>query len=481
MAPGEYIATVSFAGDDTFKKAENSTTFKVIDKDEKKAYLKLSIRVNDITEGDKAVALVVANRSLSGKVKIKLNGSSTVYNAQLIRGKGKYIIDEDLAPGEYIATVSYDGDNTFKKAESSTTFKVNEKAVPELVDPNLSIKVNSITEGDKAVAVISANNTLNGEVKVKLNDSNTVYNVNVVNGNAKLTIDKNLAPGNYLATASFAGDDTFKASSKSAAFTVSAKKLIDPNLKISAKNIYYGEKATITVTTNAKFTGNVNVNLANKNYNVKVTNGKGSFSVSGLKVGKYTAKATFKQTAEFKASTKSTNFLVKKVNVPLSAKAKTFKFSQKTKKYSVSLKDNQGKALKGKKLTLKVNGKTYSAKTNAKGVATFKITKLNKIGVSNAVIAYAGDKSFNKVSKKVKITVKFDAISVGSKDKAMVKKIQRDLKKNSFYISYKGHYLRIDGKYLIHTKRAVKQYQASKGLKASGKVDKKTAKKLKLI
>ena len=43
--------------------------------------------------------------------------------------------------------------------------------------------------------------------------------------------------------------------------------------------------------------------------------------------------------------------------------------------------------MKGKKVTLKVNGKTFSAKTNAKGVATFKITKLTKVGKNNAVIS----------------------------------------------------------------------------------------------
>lgn len=89
------------------------------------------------------------------------------------------------------------------------------------------------------------------------------------------------------------------------------KDLIGPNLKISSKNIYQGQEEIITVTTNASFTGKVIVNLANKNYVVKVTNGKGTLNVLGLKVGKYTAKATLQQTEFFKASTKSTNFEVK--------------------------------------------------------------------------------------------------------------------------------------------------------------------------
>ncbi len=210
-------------------------------------------------------------------------------------------------------------------------------------------------------------------------------------------------------------------------------------------------------------------------------NGKGTASVAGLKVGTYTAKATFKQTDVYKASTKTTKFTVKKVTPKITAKSKTFKYYQKTKSYSVTLKDNKGKVMKGKKVTIKVNGKTYSAKTNAKGVATFKITKLNKVGKNNAVITYAGDKTYNKVSKKVKITVKFDTISAKTKNRLIVKELQRALKRNHFYITYRGHNLLIDGWYYIYTKWAVKKYQKAKGLKVTGKVDYLTALKLKLF
>ena len=62
--------------------------------------------------------------------------------------------------------------------------------------------------------------------------------------------------------------------------------------------------------------------------------------------------------------------------------------------------------MKSTKVTLKVNGKTYSAKTNSKGKATFKITKLTKKGTYSASIVFAGNKNYNKVSKSVKIVVK---------------------------------------------------------------------------
>ncbi|WP_295620984.1 hypothetical protein [uncultured Methanobrevibacter sp.] len=120
----------------------------------------------------------------------------------------------------------------------------------------------------------------------------------------------------------------------------------------------------------------------------------------------YTATVTYAGNTIYNKISKSVKVTVKKATPKLIAKAKTFKVKTKTKNYAVTFKTNQNKVFKNAKLTLKVNGKTYSAKTNSKGVATFKITKLTKKGSFKAVVAFAGSKYFNKLSKAVKITVK---------------------------------------------------------------------------
>ena len=53
---------------------------------------------------------------------------------------------------------------------------------------------------------------------------------------------------------------------------------------------------------------------------------------------------------------------------------------------------------------MKINGKTYSAKTNAKGQATFNL-KITKKGSFSASINYAGDTTYKAVSKNVKIKI----------------------------------------------------------------------------
>lgn len=57
-------------------------------------------------------------------------------------------------------------------------------------------------------------------------------------------------------------------------------------------------------------------------------------------------------------------------------------------------------------VTLKVKGKTYTAKTNSKGKATFKITKLTKKGTYKAVIKYKGSNYYKKATKNTKIKIK---------------------------------------------------------------------------
>ena len=218
-------------------------------------------------------------------------------------------------------------------------------------------------------------------------------------------------------------------------------------------------------------------------------NGQVKIATGSLVPNTYNVKISFAGNDYYLGSDATAEVTVKKATPKITASAKTFTFEDKTKKYTVTLKDNKGNALKNTKVTLKVNGKTYTATTNSKGVATFKLSditkgkKLTKKATYNAVISFAGDKYYNKVTKNVKLSVKayaWKTVAKGSKDKAMVKKIQRALKKNHFYISFKGRYLKIDGIYHKYTVMAVKEFQRAKKLKVTGKVDEATAKKLKV-
>ena len=106
----------------------------------------------------------------------------------------------------------------------------------------------------------------------------------------------------------------------------------------------------------------------------------------------------------------SSKLTITKKSISISASAKSFKAKAK-KTISITLKaaknpyDGKVYLKSGKKVTLKVNGKTYTAKANAKGVAKFTI-KLTKKGKYTAKIKFAGDKTYKSASKSIKITIK---------------------------------------------------------------------------
>ena len=84
---------------------------------------------------------------------------------------------------------------------------------------------------------------------------------------------------------------------------------------------------------------------------------------------------------------------------------KTYKANKKTKYLYATLKASNKKAIKGKKLVFTVNGKKYTGKTNAKGIAKVKVN-LSKRKTYKFTVKFAGDNTFKKISKKGKVIIK---------------------------------------------------------------------------
>lgn len=193
----------------------------------------------------------------------------------------------------------------------------------------------------------------------------------------------------------FNNDDKYKVKTKIVASSVTSNEGV--YLKISLKNTDF----------NYPISGlKIKIRLNGKTY-TGITDDKGQIKqLINMPKNTYTAKITFAGNNFYLKSSKEVKITVKKATPKLTAKAKTFKSSVKIKKYTVALKTNQNKVMKNTKVTLKINGKTYSTKTNTKGQATFKITKLTKKGTFTATVKYAGNKYYYAKTLKPKITVK---------------------------------------------------------------------------
>ena len=135
-------------------------------------------------------------------------------------------------------------------------------------------------------------------------------------------------------------------------------------------------------------------------------NGQVKLSTNNLAPKTYTAQITFNGNNNYIKSTTTAKVTVKKATPKLTAKAKTFKKSVKVKKYTIILKTNQNKAMKNTGVTLKINKKTYKAKTSKKGIA--------KVTIKKSVLKKL------KVGKKVSYQAKYSKLSV--KKTAKVKK-----------------------------------------------------------
>ena len=153
----------------------------------------------------------------------------------------------------------------------------------------------------------------------------------------------------------------------------------------------------------------------NKIYN-RTTFENGSFNpyhLDMIRAGRYTMAFYFPGNDNYTTAFGSVCIDLDLKPITIKASAKTYKASVKTKKYSATLSTIVGSSLDGKahlrtglKVTLTVNGKTFNGKTDANGKVTFKITNLNKKGKYTAKISYAGDKTYDKANKSVKLTIK---------------------------------------------------------------------------
>ena len=303
----------------------------------------------------------------------------------------------DLSPGEYniTSTNDYTGESVINKLIVKT-------ADPKPISDN-QITIPSLDGGSGTVKLpTDASGTITLDIAGKK------YNFPVVNGVANIKLP-DLANGNYGYVLTYSGDAKYTSFTKTGSMTIN--NIVPTTLICSAvTTVYNGGKylvATLKDINGKPIVGVlVSINLNGVKYLTTDKNGQVKLSTNGLAPKAYTATITFAGNANYAKSTKSVKVTVKKATPKLTAGAKTFKKSVKTKKYTVTLKTNQNKVMKNTKVYLKVNKKMYTAKTNSKGVATFKITKLTKKGKYTAAVTYSGSSYYNKVTKNVKITIK---------------------------------------------------------------------------
>ena len=381
---GNATVTVRFLGNEKYSAAENKT-------------IGVTVTLNDARIIAKDMNIVIGeNATISySTVPAGLNVTFVADNSGVVSVSNAGVVTA-LKTGVANITI-LTGDNK-KYALNSTVITVTVKLHDAIVSVNKSSL--NLELGD-TFDIVATTYPAGLNVTYVPDNSGVVS----VDENGKITA---LKVGSAVITVKVGGHGIYAENSTNVTVTVSK---ISTKITASSLTTVYNVNKNLLITlkdSKGNPLSGAKITVSIKGSKTYTTNKKGQVKVptKGLVPKKYTAKITFNGNTKYAKSTKSVKVTVKKATPKLYAKAKTFKKSTKIKKYTVTLKTNKKKVMKKVKLTLKVNKKTYKAKTNSKGKATFKITKLAKRGKYTALVKYPGSKYYKSKTVKAKIIVK---------------------------------------------------------------------------
>lgn len=365
------------------------------------------INVNPITvdyasECELEIGLVDSNNStLSNKtISVKVN---EIEENLTTDDNGIAIFKFSGDVGTYDVSISFDGDESYAPSSASTTVtitksstEINVKNVRSYLTCPTYINLTLVDSKGGAIANKNVTVIVAGKSYKTVTDSK---------GMAQVEIPTKV--GNYTVSVQFAGDKNYMNSSASSTVEITKMKtsIVAPNVKsymayntyltITLKNVYGDVLSNKPIT----------VKLNKKTYNL-TTDSKGVAKLKfDRKVGTYKCTINFKETGTYYGASKSSQVVITKTPVTISAPTSINIKSNRYAKILITLKDVKGKLLKNKTLTITIqsNKKKYTVKTNSEGVVTF---RFNGPKSNNLTIKFAGDKkTYNSKSLKVKIKV----------------------------------------------------------------------------
>ena len=322
----------------------------------------------------------------------------------------------------FIARAGAGEDVIFEINNKTYTVKADEKGVAKLeidFSPGRYVITTNYRNTSLVNYIIIKNSTIISSNAQKMYNDNYDYKLQVLDNagkplnNTKVEISINGKPANYT-------------SDSSGNITINFKKLTASQI-ITVKNPVSGEIKTTNIKVLSRFSGASNVvmyyfdgskfksrivgddgKFVGKNQAVTIKLNKKTYSIKTdangyvtLKIPNTVKPGTYKLTATYKGQTIS-----KTVKVKQNLKTSKYTVKKTSKKLTVKATLKNGKnALKGKKVTLKVNGKTFKATTNKKGIAQFTLNK-NVIKKLKAGKTYTMKVTYLKHTVKTTLKVK---------------------------------------------------------------------------
>ena len=347
-------------------------------------------------------------------VGIVVNDKLVLDNVYVTDENGMIVLDISAGDNYYIS-VRHGADSYYTEAERTITNNTK-----------FNVNVTSQTTTNKTVNITAKSNIPNDVVKGKLLfilPNSIQINATYAGDGiwwAEHTFDDY---GVYQVNATYVGLDNVTVNNGT--ISISEKK-IETSISAADVSTTYNINRDLVIAlkdSNGNALSGVSVTVDLNGAKTYTTDGNGQVKIStkGLAIKTYAVKITFAGNAKYAPSSKEVKVTVKKAKPKIIAKKKTYRAKKKTKKFTITLKDNKGKPIKKVKVRLivqkikktsknknkksKKNKRKNIVKTNKKGKATFKINRYKK-GKYLATVKFYGNKYYSKTVKKVKINLK---------------------------------------------------------------------------
>ena len=407
LAPGEYNCTIEYLGDYKYFGAETNATLTVNKNKEVK------IIAEDVMVDVVADKFTAKFTNYIGEAIVNANVTITIGDAiypLVTDANGTANADIVLYRGQYDVKVVFNAiEDEYDAATADYTIYVSDSSIMNIVSVDGDgIITGSLTDAvgtPIANAAISA--TMNGVETNLTTDEAGLFKFQAQNG--------------YKVDFAFSGDNITTLSSASITLNNVAHVVKDAVINVSdvsvvAVDTAAGEKGKAYAFTLKDIQGNA---IANKDvkvvlngvvYDVKTDeNGSASVALSLSAAKKYDLNVFFMGDDDYKGASATAKITVTKKKTTLkAAKTKyTFKVKAKSKVIKATLKTTNKYLKAGKKVTIKIKGKTYTAKTGKNGAIKLNLKSLKKKGTYKAKIKFAGDSTYKASSSKtIKIVIK---------------------------------------------------------------------------
>ena len=407
LAAGRYNLTVINVENENFTESSDSAVFNVFK-------VNSTININ-----------LVENQIYGYGIDVEFTGENlTTINVRVYDEKGNEVFSQNtterlitipiLPVGSYIINATNCATESVGESNASRTFHIS----PANSNLTITLSPENIVYGESITATFalydSAGNPVNGIIEVLCDDIRE--NITVEDGKATKTFEK-LVAGTYTIAAVFAGDNNLIGSQASKDFYVGrlGTQIIfqDMNTKaVSPADGKVGEWFKFTLKdSNGKALPNTPMQIGfngviydEKNGIVTDENGTSKLQINLGYKGVYTFAICYLGDENYNAS-----FVVAKITVDcqtpkLTVPNKSYKATAKTKALTATFKTVKGTPVANKKVSFTVNGTTYSAKTNDKGIATVNVS-ISKKGSYAVTAKFAGDSTYAAIKKTATLKV----------------------------------------------------------------------------